>query len=212
MLPLKRISCSLPIPKITVSTSIPWARAIPLSSACMPSRKFASTPTKHAQNRIYTPIRYPTDLTTYLSISTSTSLPLLTLWTTSYCSTCKTIAPLLHNIIESGTGEAEGGVLYAEVEYDAPDMMDEGLGMRYMVTSVPMLVGFWRGEVMGGVSGGGGGGGGQGERLRSREIQGMGREGLEEWVRGAARKGSEWREGHPGGEGLFGGLWKGWGK
>lgn len=99
-------------------------------------------------------------------------------------------------------GEKEGGVLFAEVEYDAPDIMNEGLGMRYMVRSVPSLVGFWRGEVMAG----------EGERLGSREIQELGREGLEEWVRAAARRGREWREGHPGGEGLFGGLWKGWGK
>lgn len=113
----------------------------------------------------------------------------------------------MRKVIEEGVGEKEGGVLFVEVEYDAPDVMGEGLGLRYMVRSVPTLVGFWRGEVMGG-----GAGLGAGERLGAADIQRLGREGLEEWVRGAASRGREWREGHPGGEGLFGGLWKGWGK
>lgn len=106
--------------------------------------------------------------------------------------------------------------MFAEVEYDAPDIMNEGLGLRYMVRSVPCLVGFWRGEVIGGggsgVWGGGAAGGDTGGRLSARDIQSLGKEGLEEWVRGAAERGRDWREGHPGGEGLFGGLFKGWGK
>ncbi|KAF7914066.1 uncharacterized protein EAF01_000472 [Botrytis porri] len=199
------------IPRSLSKSSSPFSRAISISistSSPMPAilhsrRQFASTASKKDQNRIYSPIRYPPDLSTYISLSTSTSKPLLTLWTTSYCSTCKTLSPLLHQILESGVGEKEGGVLFAEVEYDAPDIMNEGLGMRYLVRSVPSLVGFWRGEVMGE---------GEGGRLGSREIAELGREGLEEWIRGAARRGREWREGHPGGEGLFGGLWKGWGK
>ncbi|KAF7960381.1 hypothetical protein EAE96_000064 [Botrytis aclada] len=183
---------------VSISTSIPTTSPIPANTHSR--RQFASSATKKDQNRIYSPIRYPPDLSTYISLSTSTSKPLLTLWTTSYCPTCATLSPLLHTILESGVGEKEGGVLFAEIEYDAPDIMNEGLGMRYLVTSVPSLVGFWRGEVMGG------------GRLGSREIRELGREGLEEWVRGAARRGGVWREGHEGGEGLLGGLWKGWGK
>ncbi|CCD55660.1 hypothetical protein BofuT4_P154720.1 [Botrytis cinerea T4] len=194
---LSKSSLSISISK-AISASISTSTSSPTHSR----RQFASTASKKDQNRIYSPVRYPPDLATHISTSTSTSKPLLTLWTTSYCSTCKTVSPLLRAILESGVGEKEGGVLFAEIEYDAPDIMNEGLGMRYMVRSVPSLVGFWRGEVMGG----------EGERLGSREIQELGREGLEEWVRACARKGGEWREGHPGGEGLFGGLWKGWGK
>ncbi|PQE22908.1 Thioredoxin-like fold protein [Rutstroemia sp. NJR-2017a BBW] len=169
---------------------------IPLSQ--LPRRQFSSSPPQKASNRIYDPVRYPSLLSTYIALSTSSSQPLLTLWTTSYCSTCQQVSPLIQNIISSGTGETHGGVLFCEVEYDAPDIMNEGLGMRYMVTSVPSLVGFFRGEVMTGEVGG---------RLGSREIQRLGREGLEEWVVAAARKGEEWRgRGGGGGGGLFGGL------
>ncbi|KAF7905776.1 hypothetical protein EAF00_000055 [Botryotinia globosa] len=205
---LKHISRSLSKSSSSISRAISASIS---TSTCSPThsrRQFASTAAKKDQNRIYSPVRYPPDLATYISLSTSSSKPLLTLWSTSYCSACKTISPLLRQILEAGVGEKEGGVLFAEVEYDAPDIMNEGLGMRYMVRSVPSLVGFWRGEVMGG---GAEGVAGKGGRLGSREIQELGREGLEEWVRAAARRGGEWREGHPGGEGLFGGLWKGWG-
>ncbi|APA07393.1 hypothetical protein sscle_02g021630 [Sclerotinia sclerotiorum 1980 UF-70] len=212
MLPLKRISYSFP------KSSTPIAISISHSHSQIPSRyrHFASTPPNKGQNRICSPVRYPTDLSTYISLSTSTSKPLLTLWTTSSCSSCRTISPLLHEIIENGTGEKEGGVLYTEVEFDAPDLLREGLGIRYLVRSVPSLVVFWRGEVggegLGGIGGGGMEGGRERGRLNADEIQRLGREGLEEWVRGVARRGEEWRGMHPGGEGLFGGLFKGWGK
>ncbi|KAJ8058677.1 hypothetical protein OCU04_012851 [Sclerotinia nivalis] len=209
MLPLKRIPYSLPKPSTPIL----------ISFSQIPSRhrRFASTPINKGQNRIYSPVRYPPDLSTYISLSTSTSKPLLTLWTTSSCSSCRTISPLLREIIEKGIGEKEGGVLYTEVEFDAPDVLAEGLGIRYLVRSVPSLVVFWRGEVVRGGEGGvgevmGGGGGKEGGRLNADEIMRLGREGLEEWVRGVARRGEEWRGMHPGNEGLFGGLWRGWGK
>ncbi|KAF7854099.1 uncharacterized protein EAF02_011717 [Botrytis sinoallii] len=194
------------IPRSLSKRSSSISRAISVSLSISPStstfsrtnsrRPFASTASKKDQNRIYSAVRYPHDLATYISLSTSSSKPLLTLWTTSYCSTCKTISPLLQQILEAGVGEQEGGVLFAEVEYDAPDVMSEGLGVRYMVRSVPRSSGVWRGEVMGG----------EGERLGSREIQDLGREGLEEWVRGAARRGREWREGIRGRGTFWGGC------
>ncbi|KAF7856342.1 hypothetical protein EAF04_009870 [Stromatinia cepivora] len=203
MLPLKRIPYSLP------KSSTP----ISISFSQIPSRhrRFASTPLNKGQNRIYSRVRYPSDLSTYISLGTSISKPLLTLWTTSSCSTCRKISPLLHGIVYKGVGEKEGGVLFTEVESDAPDVLAEELGVRYLVRSVPSLVVFWRGEVVGG-----GGGEGMGEeawgkgggRLGADEIKRLGREGLEEWVRGVARRGEEWREMHPAGEGIFGG----WGK
>jgi thiol-disulfide isomerase/thioredoxin len=72
----------------------------------------------------------------------------LTLWTASYCSSCRTIKPLLQSFVESGIGETEGGVNYCEVEFDAPDVLDSGLGMTYMVNSLPSLITFDRGEVV----------------------------------------------------------------
>ncbi|KAF7926483.1 hypothetical protein EAE99_005678 [Botrytis elliptica] len=203
---LKHIPRSLSKRSSSISRAISASLSISPSPSPSPStfsrtnsrRPFASSASKKDQNRIYSAVRYPPDLATYISLSTSSSKPLLTLWTTSYCSTCKSISPLLHQILEAGVGEQEGGVLFAEVEYDAPDVMSEGLGMRYMVRSVPSLVGFWRGEVMGGE--------GEGERLGSREIQDLGREGLEEWVRGRRGEGSSGERGIRGERDFLGGC------
>jgi len=49
---------------------------------------------------------------------------------------------MIKNLVESGVGEAEGGVAYCEVEYDAPDVMSAGLGLMYMINSVPTLLSF----------------------------------------------------------------------
>lgn len=79
---------------------------------------------------------------TYQLLSASSRTPLLTLWTTSYCPTCRTIEPLIKSMVESGVGEAEGGVAYCTVEYDAPDVMAAGLGLTYMINSIPTLLSF----------------------------------------------------------------------
>lgn len=53
--------------------------------------------------------------------------------------------PLVQAAIEKDKiGEEQGGVGFAEVEYDAPDAVE--LGMRYMITSIPTLLAFSRGE------------------------------------------------------------------
>ena len=82
-------------------------------------------------------VRRPDDFHTYLTLSSSSRTPLLTLWTASWCPTCKTVQPLVQSLVESGVGEAEGGVGYATVEYDAPDIMAAGFGLTYMITSMP---------------------------------------------------------------------------
>jgi len=51
-------------------------------------------------------------------------------------------------ISNESVGEAEGGVTYCEVEYDAPDIMSSGLGMEYMITAMPTLLAFDGGEAM----------------------------------------------------------------
>lgn len=43
-----------------------------------------------------------------------------------------------------GVGEEQGGIGFAEIEYDAPG--NEELQMRYMVRSLPTLLAFSRGE------------------------------------------------------------------
>ncbi|KAH8661856.1 hypothetical protein BX600DRAFT_437293 [Xylariales sp. PMI_506] len=160
------------------------------SRTSTPRRLFSASRSLSALNQIYTSVRRPEDLHTYLLLSSSTRTPLITLWTTSWCATCRIVAPLLRSIIESGVGEAEGGVSYCTVEFDAPDIMSDGLGATYMITSIPTLLSFDAQEaqvdtrVM------------DGRRLADRRF-------LEEWVRNEAR-----RHGGRGGGGpsLFGGL------
>lgn len=84
-------------------------------------------------------------------------------------------------------GETEGGVAYCTVEYDAPDVMSAGLGLTYMINSVPTLLSFDAGEaqVQTKVS--------DGKKLADRKF-------LEEWIRNEAR-----RHGNRGGGGPSGG-------
>ncbi|KAI1079634.1 hypothetical protein F5B20DRAFT_159089 [Whalleya microplaca] len=159
-------------------------------------RPLSTTRSLRASNQIYASVRRPDDFHTYQLLSSSSRTPLITLWTTSYCATCHVVAPLLKSVIESGAGEAEGGVGYCQVEYDAPDVMSDGLGMTYMITSVPTLLSFDAGEaqVQTKIT--------DGKKLADRAF-------LEEWVRNEARRHGG-RGGGGGGPGVFGGLFGSW--
>ncbi|KAI1362426.1 hypothetical protein F5Y08DRAFT_274017 [Xylaria arbuscula] len=146
-------------------------------------------------------IRRPADFETYKLLSSSARTPLLTLWTTSWCGTCRAVTPLIKSLVESGVGEQEGGVAFCTVEYDAPDIMSsadgETLGMTYMITGIPTLLSFDAGEAMvqTKVS--------DGRKLADREF-------LTEWIRNEARRhGGRGGGGGGGGGGLFGGLFGG---
>lgn len=138
-------------------------------------------------------MRSPSELSTLLLLSSSSKTPLLTIWTTSYCPTCRIVSPTIESLISSGVGEEDGGVAYAEIEYDAPDMMTSELGMKYMITKVPTLVAFdgeWAIEESRVVDG---------KKMAEREF-------LREWVeREAKRRG----QGGGGGSGGGGGGWFG---
>ncbi|TVY40430.1 hypothetical protein LOCC1_G004238 [Lachnellula occidentalis] len=154
------------------------------------SRHFSSTKENKAKNRIYTPVRRPDDFSTNLLLSTSSRTPMLTLWTASYCNTCRTVAPIIRDLIEAGVGEEEGGVSFCEVEYDAPDIMEGGLGMEFMITSMPTLLSFDRGEAQ--------------TQTKVVDARKMGdREWMREWIKMEARRQGG---GGGGGGGLFGGL------
>ncbi|RYP53244.1 hypothetical protein DL768_001748 [Monosporascus sp. mg162] len=140
-------------------------------------RTFATAQRLRAQNRIYTP------------------RPLITLWTASWCAACRVVSPLLQSVIESGAGEAEGGVGYCIVEYDAPDMMSGGLGMTYMITSIPTLLSFDAGEAQT-----------QTKVTDARKL--ADRSFLEEWIRTEARR--QGGRGGGGGSGILGGLFGSW--
>ncbi|KAI1823740.1 hypothetical protein F4861DRAFT_509134 [Xylaria intraflava] len=153
------------------------------------ARTFTTSRPQRAKNEIYASVRRPEDLHTYQLLPRA---PLLTLWTTSWCATCRSVAPLLESLVSAGVGEREGGVAFCAVDFDAPDIMALGLGLTYAVTSVPTLLSFGAGGVLG-----------------RRVVDGRllaDRAFLEEWIREEARLGA----GTGGGTGGFGGLFRGW--
>ncbi|KAL2039984.1 hypothetical protein N7G274_007387 [Stereocaulon virgatum] len=134
-------------------------------------------------------VRSPTDLDTLLLLSSSSRTPLLTLWTTSSCSSCRHIRPLLTSLIRSGAGESHGGVSFAEVEFDSPTL-GEVVG-RYMITSIPTLMAFSRGEAQ--------------IETRLMDVREMRDEAfLRLWIEDEAGRGG--RGGKGGGMGVLGGL------
>ncbi|KAK4550686.1 hypothetical protein LTR36_000265 [Oleoguttula mirabilis] len=111
-------------------------------------RTFAVTRAQ-AKNRIYpTTIRREEELQTLTLMSASSRVPLITMWTTNWCQSCKVVSPLMRELIEKdGIGEAEGGVAYVEVEMDSPDLGGVGgLALRYGINSMPTLLAFDRQE------------------------------------------------------------------
>ncbi|KAL2269425.1 hypothetical protein VTJ83DRAFT_1609 [Remersonia thermophila] len=110
------------------------------------ARHFSASTHTQIRNQIYDAVRNPDQFHTYQLLSSSSRTPLVTLWTTSWCPTCRVVEPLLRDLVRSGVGEDEGGVAYCTVEYDAPDVMAAGLGQTYMITSVPTLLSFDAGE------------------------------------------------------------------
>jgi thiol-disulfide isomerase/thioredoxin len=142
-------------------------------------------------------VRRPDDFQSYLLLSTSSRVPLLTFWTASYCSTCKAVSPVLQELIESGVGEEQGGIAFCEIEYDCPDIMQSGLGMTYMITSMPTLLSFNRGEAQ------------TGTKVTNPKMM-RDREWLREWIKTEARRGGNGGGGQgPIGSGLLGGLFGG---
>jgi hypothetical protein len=99
-------------------------------------------------------------------------------------------------LVESGVGEEEGGVSFCEIEYDSQDIMDSGLGLTYMITSMPTLLSFDRGEAQTGTK-------------VTDPKQMTNKEWLQEWIRNEARRqgnGGSGGAGLFGAPGLFGGL------
>jgi hypothetical protein len=100
---------------------------------------------------------------------------------------------LLQELISSGVGEAEGGVSFAEIEFDGQDIMESGLAMTYMITSLPTLLSFDRGEAK------------SGTKVTDPKLM-RDREWLKEWIRTEASRGGNGGAGLNAGGGLFGGL------
>ena len=105
-------------------------------------RSFATSQSQ--RNRIYNSIRNDEEFSNIMLLSTSSNTALITLWTASWCRTCKSVAPIIRDYLEQPPTRDLPFVNYAEVEMDAPDMGE--VSSRYMIRSIPMLLAFSRGE------------------------------------------------------------------
>jgi hypothetical protein len=106
----------------------------------------------------------------------------------------------MKSLVESGVGEEEGGVAFANVEFDAPDIMSAdlgGLGQTYMITSIPTLMAFDAGEAMTDT-----------KVVDARKL--ADRRFLEDWIRNEARRRGNRGGGGGGGTGVLGGLFGSW--
>lgn len=167
-----------------------------MTTGPVPRRAFSASQQLQGSNVIHNPVRRPDDLHTYILLSSSARAPLLTLWTTNWCATCKVVSPLLHELVSSGVGEAEGGVHLCAVEYDCPDIMSGGLGVTYMINGIPTLLSIDAGEPQ--------------TETKTADARKLGdRAWLEEWIRNEARRhgGRGGGGGAPGGS-IFSGLFK----
>ncbi|ORY67723.1 uncharacterized protein BCR38DRAFT_456398 [Pseudomassariella vexata] len=183
--------------RTTLSPFLKGTGTVPANRSFSASRQLRASNIKHAA------VRRPDELQSYLLLSASTRKPLITLWTASYCPTCRVVEPLVQEVIESGIGEAEGGVNYCIVEYDSPDIMADGMGMTYMISSMPTLLSFDAQEAQ--------------TATKITDARKLGdREFLQEWIRTEARRGGNrgggGGGGGVGGMGLLGGLFGSWRK
>lgn len=122
----------------------PLTKRVPFRITSIAYRSYSTTRAL-ARNRIYdNSIRSEQDLSSLLLLSASSRIPLITFWTASWCPTCKTVSPIIRQLIHDGAGQEQGGVSYAEIEIDAPTAA--GLGFRYQISSVPTLLAFDREE------------------------------------------------------------------
>ena len=70
-------------------------------------------------------VRSASDFDALILLSASARTALITLWTASWCPSCRAISPLIRQLIEEeGAGEERGGVGYAEIELDSPTLGD----------------------------------------------------------------------------------------
>ncbi|KIW91562.1 uncharacterized protein Z519_07529 [Cladophialophora bantiana CBS 173.52] len=109
---------------------------------------FSTTPSFSQKNRVFTPFRTPPQFHDALRLVSANNTLMLALFTTSTCTPCRTITPLLTSLVETRPPSPEdrySSLAFAEIELDSPDisngnMMD--LGVEYGVRSMPTLMGF----------------------------------------------------------------------
>ena len=134
-------------------------------------------------------IRHPDEFDSLNLLSASSKNALITLWTASWCPSCRTVAPLVREMIENdGVAEHLGGIGFAEIEFDSPTLGE--LASRYMINSIPTLLAFSRHEAQ--------------LQTRLTSVAEMkDREFLRLWIENEARRGGS---GGMGGTGFLGGM------
>jgi len=101
-----------------------------------------------SRNQILSAFRTPPQFHDALRLCSANNTLLLALFTTSTCTPCRVITPLLSSLVETrptSLADKYASLAFAEVELDSPDrsngsMMD--LGVEYGVNSMPTLIGF----------------------------------------------------------------------
>ena len=135
---------------VVLRAQLPLAKAVGVIPMRHASRHaFSTTRQAQAKNRIYpATVRNENDLQTMILMSASTRVPLITFWMANWCQSCKTVGPMIKELVDKdGIGENKGGISYAEVEMDSPDLGGlGGVAMRYGINSIPTLLAFDRQE------------------------------------------------------------------
>jgi thiol-disulfide isomerase/thioredoxin len=121
----------------TLKSSIPSHPRTTLFHPGSASASFSRTSRKRTPAaRIYQTVRRPSELETLLLLNASSRTTLLTLWTASWCRTCRTVGPIVREVVEEHSDaqaqNGKGDVAFVEVEFDAPENAE--LGARYMVS------------------------------------------------------------------------------
>jgi thiol-disulfide isomerase/thioredoxin len=107
-------------------------RRIPALRVALPRTQTRTFLTPSAPtNRVFDSIRQPNDLHTLTLLNAADNRALITFWSASWCATCRTVKPLVRELIESErVGEAEGGLGFVEVEMDSTLIGDLPLTYR----------------------------------------------------------------------------------
>lgn len=149
---------------------------------------FPSATNRAHTNRLFDNVRQPQDLHTLTMLNAADNRALITLWSASWCTTCRAVTPLVKALIEEErVGESEGGLGFVEVEMDSTLIGD--LPITYRITSMPTLLAFSRQEA-------------QFDTKLVRPEEMKDKDFLREWLLTEARRGG--RKGGAGGGGLFG--------
>ncbi|KAK4232307.1 hypothetical protein QBC38DRAFT_463739 [Podospora fimiseda] len=95
-------------------------------------------PYKNRKNVVFEPARSNNE---FESAILSTDTLTITVWTQSASKESQELAERVRRLVESGVGEAEGGINFMEVELDAPTMIGD-LHQIFFINEVPCMVTF----------------------------------------------------------------------